>query len=145
MSDFPQKDVWLEHRVSYGETDCMSVLYHAEYLHLFERSRNTYIRSCGVSYKLVEERGIFLPVRHADCRYRIPARYDDRIWIRTGISEWKRASMIFVYEIYNEDKNSLHASGSTEHAVVNGQGKPVRIPDWFTEIFQGKSGRLCRT
>lgn len=135
MSDFPAKDVWLEHRISYGETDAMAVLYHAEYLHLFERSRNAYIRKCGVSYNEVEAKGIFLPVRQAECRYRVPARYDDLIWIRAGISEWKRASLVFVYEIYNEGKSIIHATGMTEHAVVNNEGRPVRIPDWFTEIF----------
>lgn len=136
MSDFPQKDVWLAHRISYGETDAMQVVYHAEYLHLFERSRNAYIRSCGVSYNEVEAKGIFLPVRHAECRYRVPARYDELIWIHAGVSEWKRASLIFVYEIYNEDKSLLHATGSTEHAVVNKEGRPVRIPEWFMDIFR---------
>lgn len=136
MSDFPEKDVWLEHRVSYGETDSMKVLYHAEYIHLFERSRNAYIRSSGVSYKEVEAKGIFLPVRRVECRYRSPARYDDLLWIRAGVSEWKRASLIFVYEIYSEDKSVIHATGMTEHAVVNNDGKPVRIPDWFMNIFK---------
>lgn len=135
MGEFPEKDAWLEHRVSYGETDCMQVVYHAEYIHLFERSRGTYIRNCGVSYKDVEAKGIFLPVRQVECRYRVPARYDDLIWVRAGISEWKRASIIFVYEIYNEDKSLVHATGMTEHAVVNGDGKPVRIPEWFADIF----------
>lgn len=44
MHDFPTPDVWLAHRVSYGETDTMGYLYYAEYLHLFERSRSEYIR-----------------------------------------------------------------------------------------------------
>lgn len=138
MGDFPEKDVWLEHRVSYGETDAMQVLYHAEYLHIFERSRNAYIRKCGVSYKEVEANGIFLPVRRAECRYRAPARYDDLIRVRAGVSVWKRASLIFVYEIYNEDKSLIHSTGLTEHAVVNAQGKPVRIPEWFADIFAVK-------
>ena len=36
---FPIPHVWMPHRVSYGETDTMGVLYYAEYLHLFERAR----------------------------------------------------------------------------------------------------------
>lgn len=135
MSDFPTRDSWLEHRVSYGETDSMAVLYYAEYLHLFERVRNTYIRNCGVSYKEVEAKGIFLPVRQAECRYRVPVRYDDLIRIRAGISEWRRASLVFMYEVYNEDKSVIHATGMTEHAVVNKEGRPVKVPDWFMEIF----------
>ena len=77
MHDFPTPDVWLAHRVSYGETDTMGYLYYAEYLHLFERSRSEYIREMGMSYAEVERLGIMLPVREAQCRYRRPARYDD--------------------------------------------------------------------
>ena len=43
----------------------MGVLYYAEYLHLFERARNAYIRQCGMSYADVEKKGIILPVREA--------------------------------------------------------------------------------
>lgn len=135
MDNFPANSVWLEHRVSYGETDSMAVVYHAEYLHLFERARNLYIRSHNVSYKDVEAKGLFLPVRRAECRYRVPARYDDLLWIRAGVSEWKKASIVFLYEIYNEDKSIIHATGLTEHAVVGPDGKPMRIPGWFREIF----------
>ena len=33
----PEPSCWLEHRVSYGETDAMGVVYYANYLHFFER------------------------------------------------------------------------------------------------------------
>ena len=52
---FPTPDIWMPHRVSYGETDTMGVLYYAEYLHLFERARSEYIRRCGMSYAEVEK------------------------------------------------------------------------------------------
>lgn len=135
MKEFPQPDAWLEHRVSYGETDAMGVLYYANYFHLFERSRNQYIRVHGVSYAKVEEQGLFLPVRDADCRYRKPVRYDDLLHIRVGISKWGHASMTFVYEILNEDKSVLHATGSTTHALVNREGRPLPVPDWFRGLF----------
>ncbi len=134
MHDFPAVDIWHEHRVSYGETDAMGVLYYAEYLHIFERARSTYIRTRGMSYTEVERRGIFLPVREAACRYKSPSRYDDIIWIRTGISEWGRASLRFLYEVWNEDKSLLRATGMTQHAVVGETGKPVALPDWLKAI-----------
>ena len=63
---FPTPDVWLEHRVSYGETDAMGFVYHAEYLHIFERSRGAYLRSLGSDRGLVP-----LPapgeIRRPDC------------------------------------------------------------------------------
>lgn len=132
---FPEISCWLAHRVSYGETDTMGVVYYANYLHFFERGRSELIRALGLGYGVVEERGIFLPVREACCRYLAPARYDDIIHIRTGLSHQTRASLHFVYEITNEDRSVLLTRGTTQHAVVNKEGRPVRIPEWFSTLL----------
>lgn len=132
---FPDPSCWLAHRVSYGETDAMGVVYYANYLHLFERGRSELIRNLGFSYAVVEERGIFLPVRDATCRYLAPARYDEIIHIRTGLAGQSRASLNFVYEITDADQARILARGTTQHAVVNAQGRPVRIPDWLSILF----------
>lgn len=133
--EFLTKDCWYHHFVSYGETDTMGVLYYAEYLHIFERARSFFIREHGMSYAEVEKRGIILPVREAQSRYRTPVKFDDEILVKVGISEWKRASMKFAYEVWNKDKTVLHATGMTEHAAVNHEGKPVRVPEWLKELF----------
>lgn len=127
QSEFPTSESWYHHFVSYGETDTMGVLYYAEYLHLFERSRSLFIRERGMSYADVEKRGIIMPVREASCRYRSPVRFDDEIFVRVGISKWKRVSITFTYEVWNKDKSVLHATGMTEHAIINHEGKPVRV------------------
>ena len=54
--EFPTPAIWFSHRVSYGETDTMGVLYYAEYLHIFERARSEYIRALGMSYADVERK-----------------------------------------------------------------------------------------
>lgn len=132
---FPDKSSWYSHFVSYGETDTMGVLYYAEYLHIFERARSFYIREHGMSYAEVEKRGIILPVREAQCRYRVPIRFDDEIQVHVGVTEWKRASMIFSYEVWNDKRSCLHATGMTEHAAINPEGKPTRVPDWLKNMF----------
>ena len=137
MVAFSKPEIWMRHRVSYGETDSMGVLYYAEYLHIFERGRNAYIRAFGVSYRDVEKRGLFLPVREARCRYRFPARYDDLLMQRTGSTEWRKASFTFQYEIYDESRTRLMAEGFTQHACVDAAGKPVAVPAWFRELFRG--------
>jgi acyl-CoA thioester hydrolase len=132
---FPSPDSWLAHRVSYGETDKMGWTYYGEYLHYFERARGQFIRERGMSYAEVEKRGAILPVREAWSRYRVPCRYDELIWIRTGISEWSRASLRFVYELYDEERKTLLCEGYTHHACVNADGKPVAVPDWLKKLF----------
>ena len=135
MTVFPTNDTWYEHYVSYGETDTMGVLYYGEYFHIFERARSQFIRERGMSYAEVERRGAFLPIREASCRYRAPVRYDDKILVHTGISEWRRASMIFIYEVFDATRTVLHATGMTEHACVQADGKPIRIPEWLKALF----------
>ena len=139
MSTFPAHEVWMQHRISYGETDTMGVLYYAEYLHIFERGRNEYIRAYGITYKEVEERGLFLPVREANCRYRSPAKYDDLVQIRMGLADWRKASFTFQYEMYDETRTRLMASGFTQHACVDASAKPVAVPGWFREIFEHRA------
>lgn len=113
----------------------MGVMYYAEYLHLFERSRSELIRNQGISYADVEKKGVILPVREVQCRYRSPCRYDDLIYIHIGVSEIGRASIRFLYEIWNQGKDRLIAEGMTQHALVNPEGKPIRIPEWFRQLL----------
>ena len=123
--DFPSPAIWFTHRISYGETDTMGVLYYAEYLHIFERARSEFIRACGMSYRDVEEKDIILPVREAQCRYRSPARYDDLVQVHTAISQWGRASMRFVYEMWNEDKTRLlGTAGGRAGLAARASGQP---------------------
>ena len=129
------QDVWFQHRVSYGETDMMGVVYYAEYFHIFERARNEIIRSAGYSYKDVEKRDVFLPVCEAHCRYRKPARYDELLQLHVWVSDWRHASFVFQYRIYDESRTVLLSDGYTKHAFVNSQGRPIPVPDWFKEIL----------
>ncbi len=135
---FPENATWYDHRVSYGETDAMGVLYYAEYLHIFERSRSLFLRERGMGYNVVEERGIILPVREAWCRYRVPARYDDLLRVHCAVSEWGRASMTIVYEFWDEGRTKVTAQGYTVHPMVNREGKPVAVPGWFKELCESK-------
>lgn len=109
----------------------MGIMYYAQYLHLFERARSEFIRVQGMGYADIEKRGVFLPVREAQCRYRQPCRYDELIWIRTAISDFGRASLKFAYEIRDSDKARLLADGMTQHALVTREGQPMRMPEWF--------------
>ncbi|MCC8194961.1 MAG: acyl-CoA thioesterase [Deltaproteobacteria bacterium] len=133
----PERGVWHPHRVSYGETDAMGVLYYAEYLHIFERARSALIRASGMSYTEVEAKGVYLPVREAYCRYRSPARYDDLTCVHAWISDWGRASVTFSYELFAEDRRTLLATGMTQHACVDATGRPVPVPEWLRAALAG--------
>ena len=131
---FPSPAIWVAHRISYGETDAMGIVYYAEYLHIFERARDAYIRVSGFSYREVEAKGIYLPVREVQCRYRSPARFDDVVHCHVAIAEWGRASLTFQYELMDEQHEKVLVTGFTQHASADANGKPVRMPEWLKAI-----------
>lgn len=127
-----QETTW-HHRVSYGETDAMGHAYYGEYMHWFEQARSQLIRERGMSYALVEERGLYLPVAEAGCRYRRPVRFDQEIAVQAVVSAWGRASCTFSYRVTSQE--TLVAEGSTRHACVDKTGRPVAMPDWLRRLF----------
>lgn len=115
------------YRVLYGDTDTMGVVYYAHYLRFFEYGRNEYLRARGLTYRQVEERGFRLPVAEARCRYLRPARYDDLLAVETRVLRARGARVAFGYAIRAEGGEVL-TEGSTDHAIVGPEGRPVRLP-----------------
>ncbi len=110
-------------RVRYAETDQMGVVYYGNYMTWFEIGRAEMLRSLGLSYQQMEQDGAVLPVAKASCRYRMPARYDDEIQIRTRCIALRGALVTFGYRIMRhvggEDEHVLLAEGETTHVVVD--------------------------
>jgi len=127
---------WFEHplRVRYQETDQMGVVYHANYLNWFEIGRTELIRSLGMPYQSIEAKGLLLPVIEADIKFRIPAKYDDSIAIRTRIEEYTNLRLQFASEIVRGDE--LLVSGGTRHVWLNREWKPARIDKAAPDLYE---------
>mgnify|MGYP001052912456 CR=1 FL=1 len=126
-------------RAIYRDTDQMGVVYYGNYYAWFETGRNEFIRSLGLSYKELEEQGIMLPVIESRCTYKVPARYDDLVLVRTGISDITGARIAFAYEVIREEDGVLLAWGGTTHAFADAETlKPVnlrkRCPECYAKL-----------
>jgi acyl-CoA thioester hydrolase len=124
------------YRVIYGDTDRMGFAYNANYFRWFEIGRTEMFRALGLSYRSIEERGIFLPVSETHCKYAAPVRYDDRIVIETSLDTALKGAIKFDYRIYREDDHVLLARGYTKHACVNRDGKVVRPPAFIKAVIE---------
>jgi acyl-CoA thioester hydrolase len=121
-------------RVRYKDTDTMSVVYYGNYLTYFEVGRVEYLRQYGWPMSAVNER-VHLPVVEACVKYIKPARLDELLAVSSRVSERKRASFRFSYEIRNE-ADELVATGHTVHACWNpATSKMIAIPDWLKETM----------
>ena len=115
-----------EQRVLYGDTDSMGVAYYANYLKWFEIGRTELFRILGSSYRSWEERGCFLPVYEAYCRYHKPARYDDIIRIETRFSLEGKLKLRFAYRLFHKDNGTLLAEGYTVHVCTDKDGRVIK-------------------
>lgn len=124
-------------RVLYGDTDAMGQAYHGNYLKWFEIGRAEWFRSKGMSYRELEDRGVFLPVVEAHCSYIKPAFYDDVLTVRSSFRFEGRARLRFDYEIVKN--GDVLASGYTVHACVTRDRKVLKPPGYLRAILDGDS------
>ncbi len=122
-------------RVRYGETDQMGYCYYGNYAQYFEVGRVEALRSAGMSYRDMENRGIMLPVAEFSVKYKAPALYDDELTITTRIREIKGPRLVFDYEIHKENGQLVATAETTLVFVSKSTMRPIPAPDDFLELM----------
>ncbi|MGA2167122.1 MAG: thioesterase family protein [Terracidiphilus sp.] len=133
--------VTTEVRVRYAETDQMGIVYYANYLVWFEIGRVELLRSLGLAYSQLEiDHQCILPVIKASCRYKAPARYDDRILIETRPSLLRGSVLKFAYRILRKapegEEPRLLAEGETVHVVCDDQLNKKPLPERYAAALR---------
>jgi acyl-CoA thioester hydrolase len=116
-------------RVRYAETDRMGLLHHANYLVYFEQGRTELLRQMGRSYRDVEDQGYYLVLVKIEVRYRLPARYDDVLTLRTIVTRTTPVRIEHRYEVLRDGQ--LLADGSSTLACVDREGRLQAMPAWL--------------
>jgi len=130
----------LTQRVYYEDTDFSGFVYHARYLHFFERGRTDYIRLLGVSQGALHGKSdpadaVAFVVRRMEIDFKSPARMDDVLTIITKPGEVRGARMMLEQSILRGD--DVLAAAAVTVAVVNGLGRARRLPDTLLARLAG--------
>lgn len=122
-------------RVRYKDTDCMKIVYYGNYLTYFEVGRVEFLRQHGHPISDVDPK-VHIPVVEATVKYLKPARLDDLLEVRCWISDRRRASFTFSYEVAHAESGELVVTGETRHACVDPRSQKVtEIPDWLKKVL----------
>ncbi|HKW40237.1 MAG TPA: thioesterase family protein [Gemmatimonadales bacterium] len=122
-------------RVNYSETDQMGVVYHANYLIWFDRARTELMRDTGLSYKELEQQGVYLAVAEVSVRYRAPARYDDLVQVRCWVRELASRRVTFGYAVDRAATGELLATGQTALVSLTHAHAITRIPAHVLDLL----------
>lgn len=91
-------------RVYYEDTDAGGVVYHARYLHFFERARTEFLRAVGFSQQnLLQDYQFAFVVKNMNIEYCLPARLDDLLIVETQITQLKGATIIFSQQLKRDE------------------------------------------
>ena len=127
----------LVQRVYYEDTDFSGVVYHARYLHFLERGRTDYLRLLGVEQGALaiegDTEGLAFVVHRMEIDFKAPAKMDDVLTIQTATEKAGGAKMILLQEIRRGEQLLIQARVII--AVVNGRGRPRRLPEGLARRF----------
>lgn len=124
-------DFALPIRVYWEDTDAGGVVFYANYLRFYERSRTEWLRSLGIEQqKLREQTGGMFVVTQAQVEYLRPARLDDQLLVTARLEASGRASMTIRQQAFLETTSgALLSEASIRIGWVNGANmRPMRIP-----------------
>ena len=124
-------------RVRYCECDPFGVAHHASYAPWLEIARTEMLRGGGVTYRQMEQAGVFLVIARMELSYRRPIRYDDEIVVRTRVVGGSRVKLEHAYEVVRAGEAEVLTTAATTLVCVGADGKVRPLPEWLTAERHG--------
>ncbi len=123
------------HKVQYYETDRMGITHHSNYIRWMEEARIDFLDQIGFGYARMEADGLISPVLSVSCKYRVSTTFSDEIGILVQVQEFKSVKLQLGYTMRRISDGAVVLTGTTEHAFLNRENKPVRLKKEFPELF----------
>ena len=125
-------------RVYFEDTDCASVVYHANFLKFCERARSDFIRLLGIEHQGLAnpaqgEPAVFV-VRRVEIDYLKPGRLDDVLEVVTSCAEIGNASLKLAQDVRRD--GTLIARALVSVVLVSRSGKPQRLGALVRDALQ---------
>ena len=128
-------------KVYYEDTDAGGVVYYANYLKFLERARTEALVTLGFNNKKIKQDfGSLIVVKSCNIEYKIPARLEDDLSIRSFVKSITKTSF-FMNQFITRGED-LIAEAKMHLVFVNKEGRPMRIP---VSLFQDFKPYFCDT
>ncbi len=126
--------------VRYAETDCMGIAHHSNFPVWYEVGRTDFIKLFGTTYSEMEKSGVMTPLRNLNCHFKLPAKYEDELIIRTWCTAISAARIEFSYTVKRIEPDGSETElgyGSTEHGIVDSKTfRPCSIRKRLPELYE---------
>jgi acyl-CoA thioester hydrolase len=124
--------------VRFAETDLMGIVHHSQYVVWMEEGRSDFMRRKGFAFEQWEAANIGFAVSELNLRYHAPARYGERVTVRTWIESLRSRQIVFRYEIVNADSRQELVTGTVKLIAVDRQNQVRTIPREVQQLIGGQ-------
>lgn len=131
------------HTVRFHEMDVMQIVWHGNYVAMFEDARMALGDAAGLGYRDFFKHGIVLPVRQMHIDYLSPLTYGHSYEVKARLFYSQAVRLNFDFTVLNEQKQIM-ARGYTVQLLVD-ENKQVLFerPAFYEEICRlWKQGKL---
>lgn len=117
----------VEFEVRDYECDLQGIVNNANYQHYFEHARHIYLKSIGLDFAALHERGADAIVQRVEIDYRKPLRSGDRFAVQTSVATKGIMRFVFTQRILVLPSRVCAADGLITAAFMGTKG-PLRPP-----------------
>ena len=119
-------------RVYYEDTDFSGNVYHAAYLHFFERGRTEFLRDLGVHHSELVKDGIAFAVRSMQIEFLAAAHIDDLLEVTTEVGSATAARLNLVQTISRDGEEITRAD--VQVVAIKVGGGATRLPEGLRRL-----------
>lgn len=133
--------MWIETelRVRFEEVDAWQVVWYGNYLSYFEVGRTALLEGFDLLAGQISQLGYRTPIVSLNSRFKSPARFNDRLVVRTTVRVPETAALTFCFEIVRPFDQTLIVTGETTHVLLDAEGKMVYR---FSGVLQERIDRM---
>ena len=123
-----------EIEIRFSEVDSMNIVWHGSYALYFEDAREAFGKKYGLGYMDIFDNGYYAPLVDLRFEYKKPLSYRQKARIEITYRNTQAAKIIFDYEIFNKEDNSLIATGYSIQVFLDEQYQLIWTnPPFFEE------------
>tara|TARA_R110002073_G_scaffold43462_2_gene120995 strand:+ start:21662 stop:22120 length:459 start_codon:yes stop_codon:yes gene_type:complete len=122
-------------RVYYEDTDFSGVVYHARYLHFFERGRTDSLRTLGISHTELANQAdpLAFAVRRMNIEFVRAAKVDDALVVET-IYRPQQGARLMMDQVLRRD-GEIIASAAVQAVCMDPAGRAKRPPKSMAQAW----------
>ncbi|MBU1616775.1 MAG: acyl-CoA thioesterase [Candidatus Margulisbacteria bacterium] len=120
------------------ECDLQGIVNNATYLNYLEHTRHEFLKSVGIDFALMHQKGIDLVVVRSEIDYKSPLKSGDKFYVTLKMAQEGKIRFVFYQDIYRAVDDKPIIKGKITGTALSGAGRPF-LPDELKNLIENYS------